>query len=168
MIRTLVVSFLFLTSLFGQSSQDFSFIGLSVSTQTIDINLEESTQETGLGLRYGQQSLDWRTTFSLDFTQDAYSSFSVELDKILLDHMFGTPKLRPYLGAVVGYMHYNDDQFSELYNGLDGFYFGGNFGFIIYTTDNIDIDISYHYYSVQNLDFLDDLHGATLAVHYFF
>ena len=92
--------------------------------------------------------------------------------------MFGTAKLRPYLGAVVGYMSYDDNNLniplnldpedSELYEETNGFYFGGNFGFIIYASDNVDIDISYHYYSVQNLNFLDDLHGATLAMHYFF
>jgi hypothetical protein len=168
LFRTLIVSLLFITSLFGQSSKDFSFTGLSLSTQTIDIITGESTQETGFGLRYGQQSLDWRTTFSLDYTQDAYGSFSVEVDKILLDNMFGTPKFRPYLGGVIGYMNFDDDQLNVSFEETDGFYYGGNFGFIIYAADNIDIDISYHYYSVQNLDFLDDLHGATLAVHYFF
>ena len=174
MIKTLFVSLLFLTSLFGQSPQNFSFMGLSVSTQTIDIDPGDSNQETGFGIRYGQQSLDWRTTFSLDYTQNAYSSVSVEIDKILLDNMFGTPKLRPYLGGVVGYMSFDDSELpilleeSEIFEETNGFYYGGNFGFIVYATDSIDVDISYHYYVVQNLDFLDDLHGATLALHYFF
>jgi len=174
MPKTLFVSLLFLTLLFGQSSKDFPFMGLSVSTQTIDINAIDSAQETGFGLRYGQQSLDWRTTFSLDYTQDAYSSISVEIDKILLDNMFGTPRLRPYLGGVVGYMRFDDNQLdipvdeSELFEETNGFYYGGNFGFIIYTADNIDVDLSYHYYKIENIEFLDDLHGATLAVHYFF
>ncbi len=174
MLKILIVSLLFLTSLFGQSSKDFPFMGLSVSTQTIDINSIDSSQEIGFGLRYGQQSLDWRTIFTLDYTDNAYFGASLEIDKILLDNMFGTPKLRPYLGGVFGYMSYDDDNLdipaeeSELFEETNGFYFGGSFGFIIYAADNIDIDISYHYYSVQNLDFLDDIHGATLAIHYFF
>jgi hypothetical protein len=174
MPKTLFVSLLFLTLLFGQSSKDFPFMGLSVSTQTIDINSIDSTQETGFGLRYGQQSLDWRTIFALDYTQNSYYGAYLEIDKILLDNMFGTPKLRPYLGGVIGYMSYDDDNLnipseeSELYEETSGFYFGGNFGFIIYATDNIDIDLSYHYYKIENIEFLDDLHGATFAVHYFF
>jgi len=174
MLRTLFVSLLFLTLLFGQGSKDFSFMGLSVSTQTIDIDSIDSTQETGFGLRYGQQSLDWRTIFTLDYTQNSYYGASLEIDKILLDNMFGTPKLRPYLGGVVGYMSYDDDQLdipvdeSELFEETNGFYYGGNFGFIIYATDNIDVDLSYHYYKIQNIEFLDDLHGATIAAHYFF
>lgn len=168
MLRILIVSLLLLTSLFGQISEKFPFIGLSVSTQTININDEDEIRETGFGLSYGKQSLDWRTTFSLEYNQNAYNSFSVEMDKILLDNMFGTPKLRPYLGGVVGYMKFDDDKLSEPFEETDGFYFGGAFGFIIYASDRIDIDISYHYYKVQNLEFLDDLHGGSLALHYFF
>ena len=174
MFRTLFVSLLFLTSLFGQSSQDFSFMGVSVSTQEINIDPGDSSWEGGASLRYGQQSLDWRTIFSLDYTNNAYFGASLEIDKILLDNMFGTAKLRPYLGGVLGYMSYDDDNLnipaeeSELFEETNGFYYGANFGFIIYAADNVDVDIAYHYYKVENLDFLDDLHGASLAVHYFF
>jgi len=174
MFRTLLVSLLFLTSLFGESSKDFSFMGLSVSTQSINIDPGESSWESGFAFKYGQQSLDWRTTFNLDYTTDSYYGAFVEIDKILLDDMFGTAKLRPYLGGVAGYMKVDKDELnialedSELFEETNGFYFGGNFGFIIYATDNIDLDLSYHYYKVQNLDYMDDLHGASLGAHYFF
>jgi len=174
MFRTLIVSILFLTSLFGESSKDFSFMGLSVATQNINIDPGESSWEGGFALKYGQQSLDWRTTFSLDYTKNSYYGAFVEIDKILLDNMFGTAKLRPYLGGVAGYMKVDKDELnialedSELFEETNGFYFGGNFGFIIYATDNIDLDLSYHYYKVQNLDYMDGLHGASLGAHYFF
>ncbi len=174
MFRTLIVSILFLTSLIGQDSKDFSFVGLSVSTQNINTDFGDVSQKSGFGLKYGQQSLEWRTIFTLDYNRHSYYGGFVEVDKILLDDMFGTAKLRPYLGGVVGYMKFDKDELtiplekSELFEETNGFYFGGNFGFIIYATDNIDIDISYHYYKVQNLDFLNDLHGASLGVHYFF
>lgn len=168
MIKTFFVSLLFLTLLFGEKSQNFAFMGVSASTQNINKDLSGSSWEGGVGLRYGQQSLDMRTLFTLDYTQNAYYAASLEIDMILMDQLFGTPKLRPYLGAVAGYMHFDDDEVSRIYNDMDSFYYGGNFGFIIYAADNIDVDISYHYYQVGSLDFLDDLHGATLAVHYFF
>ncbi len=168
MIKFFFVSLLFLTSLFGEKSQNFSFMGVSASTQNINKDLGDSSWEGGVGIRYGQQSLDMRTLFILDYTQNAYYGASLEIDKILLDDMFGTPKLRPYLGGVVGYMHFDDDEVSRVYDDMDGFYYGASFGFIIYAADNVDVDLSYHYYKVENLDFLDDLHGATLAVHYFF
>lgn len=174
MFRTLIISILFLTSLVGQSSKDFSFIGLSVSTQNINTDPGNSSRESGFGLKYGQQSLDWRTTFTLDYNTNSYYGAFVEVDKILLDDMFGTAKLRPYLGGVAGYMKFDKDELTmpletgEAVEETNGFYFGGNFAFIIYATDHIDIDLSYHYYKVQNLDFLDDLHGASLGAHYFF
>ena len=168
MPRILFVSLLFLTFLFGESDQKFSFVGVSASTQSINTDLGDSSWKGGFGLKYGQQSLDTRTLFTLDYTQDAYYGASVEIDKILLDNMFGTPKLRPYLGGVVGYMHFDDDEVSKLYDDMNGFYLGGNFGFIIYAADNIDVDVGYHYYQVGNLDFMNDLHGASLSAHYFF
>jgi len=168
MLKASFLSLLFTALLFGQNSKDYPFFGLSVSSQNINTNPGDPSWEGGVGLRYGQQSLDWRTVFTLDYTQNSYFGANVEIDKILLDDMFGTAKLRPYLGAVVGYMSYDDSNLNITYEETNGFYFGANFGFIIYASDNVDIDISYHYYSVQNLDFLDDLHGGTLAMHYFF
>lgn len=168
MFKTFFLSLLFTFLLFGQNDKDYPFMGLSISTQKIHTDLGNASWKSGVSLSYGQQSLDWRTIFALDYTQDSYFGAHIEIDKILLDDMFGTAKLRPYLGAVVGYMAFDDDNLAVTHEETNGFYFGGNFGFIIYASDNIDVDISYHYYSVQNLDFLDDLHGTTLAVHYFF
>jgi len=178
MFKAFFLSLLFSALLFGQNEKDYPFMGVSISTQNIYPELGESSWEGGISLTYGQQSLDWRTIFALDYTQNSYLGAHIEVDKILLDDMFGTAKIRPYLGAVFGYMAYDVDNLnipldviledSELYEETNGFYYGGSFGFIVYAADNIDIDISYHYYSVQNLEFLDDLHGATLAIHYFF
>lgn len=174
MSKAFFLSLLFTALLFGQNDKDYPFMGLSVSTQNINTDPGDASWEGGVSLTYGKQSLDWRTIFALDYTQNSYFGAHVEIDKILLDDMFGTAKLRPYLGAVLGYMSYDDKNLniapedSELYEETNGFYFGANFGFIIYASDNVDIDLSYHYYSVQNLDFLDDLHGGTLAMHYFF
>jgi len=178
MFKTIFLSLLFTFSLLGQEEKDFPFIGVSVFTQNINVQEEDASWKNGVTLSYGQQSLDWRTIFALDYTQDTYLGAHIEIDKILLDNMFGTAKLRPYLGAVVGYMSYDDKNLniplnptqeeSDLYEETNGFYFGGNFGFIIYASNNIDIDISYHYYKVENINFLDDLHGGTLSLHYFF
>lgn len=168
MIRMLFIFMLVMSAADAQFKKNFPFIGVTASSQTINLNDADKSTEPGFGIRYGQQSLDWRTIFSLEYNQNSYSSFSVEIDKILLDDMFGTPKLRPYLGATAGYLKFDEDELSTTYEETDGFYFGGNFGFIIYATDDIDVDLGYHYYEVENLDFLDDLHGATLSVHYFF
>ena len=169
MIRMLFILMLFFNLADAQFQKNFPFVGIFASTETINLNNEDPTHKSGIGIRYGQQSQDWRTTFTLDHHNQSYNSFSVEIDKILLDEMFGTPKLRPYLGGTAGYLKYDEDALEGIpFEESNGFYYGGNFGFIIYATDDIDVDLGYHYYKVQNLDFLDDLHGLTLAVHYFF
>lgn len=144
-----------------QDAQEFHFIGLTLSTDTL--NVESNTalsdqDETSFGFRYGRQSLDWRTVFTLSGNGDL-QNVGLEVDKILVDSLFGMPEIRPYLGASVGYMHYEED---------DGYYYGGNFGFLLYTTDTIDLDLSYHYYKLNKLEPFDSMQGASLSIHYFY
>jgi hypothetical protein len=181
MIRTVTIPAILLSGLlFAQPNTQFPFIGISLSTQSIgyaesDIATGEEQRQTGISFHYGKQSQEWRTLFGIDYHTDSYTGAFVEVDKILLDEMFGTPKLRPYLGMTVGYMYMHDLSDAPLSSGeneddlkTSGFYFGGNFGFLIYASDHIDLDLGYHYFSVGNLDYLDDIHGATLSIHYFF
>ncbi len=163
---TLLFTFLFTTLFAQQESEQFPFIGATLSTHSIDLKSLDQTSsqnETLAGFRYGKQTLDWRTVFTLSGNSDL-QTFEMEIDKILLDELFGTPKFRPYLGATIGYLHYEKDDISD----NDGFYFGGNFGFLIYATATIDVDLSYHYYKVSALDPLDTMQGASLSLHYFF
>jgi hypothetical protein len=169
MIRLLFSFILFFSLSEAKFPKNYPFAGLLASTQSVSINDEATTHKSGVGIRYGQQSLEWRTMFSLEYYPDDYASYSIEINKILLDEMFGTPKLRPYLGGTVGYLKYDKDALVGIpHDDTVGIYYGGNFGFILYAADNIDIDLGYHYYKVGNLDFLDHLHGPTLAIHYFF
>ena len=176
MSRFFVLFLLTLTLLFSKNIEEFPFIGVTVGIHTIDIvpitptnpispavDVSSSEDETTVGIRYGKQTLDWRTMFTLSGNKD-YQSFSLEIDKILMDDLFGMPELRPYLGATVGYLHYDNDAFLN----DDGIYYGGNFGFLVYVTDSIDADISYHYYKLQDMEPLDTLQGGTLGIHYFY
>lgn len=168
MFHALLLSLLFTSLVFANSVPEFPFIGFSVSNQRLDTKIKTLEKETTYRFKYGKQTQDWRTTFTFDYTKDSYQGIGLEVDKILLDGMFNTPKLRPYLGAVAGYMKFDDTEFTQNYKEHNSYYYGGNFGFIIYATDYIDIDIGYHYYIVDDLDFLDNIHGATFAIHYFF
>ncbi|MDD3591935.1 MAG: hypothetical protein PHO65_04805 [Sulfurovum sp.] len=169
MIRLLFSFILFFSLSEAKPQKNYAFAGLLVSTQTINIDDEATTHKSGAGIRYGQQSLEWRTMFSLEYYPNNYASYSIEIDKILLDEMFGTPKIRPYLGGTIGYLKYDKNALEGIpHDETVGIYYGGNIGFILYAADNIDIDLGYRYYKVGNLDFLDHLHGPTLAIHYFF
>ena len=163
MSKIILILIFTLSSLFSQEAEKFPFIGLGISAQTIDINTQNNKENT-ISLRYGKQTLDWRTYFTYEFKNTNYQSLSVEIDKILLDELFGTPKLRPYIGLSGGILKYKDDSLED----TDGFYYGGNSGFIIYLTDTIDLDLSYHYNVVQEIKTLDSIQGATFSLHYFY
>jgi len=160
--KIFVLSAVLTTALFAQQkAEEFHFVGLTVSTDSMkyesNIGLLDQ-DETTFGFRYGRQTLDWRTVFTLSGNGDL-QNFGLEVDKILVDELFGMPEIRPYLGASVGYLHYEES---------DGYYYGGNFGFLLYATDTIDVDISYHYYKVGKLEPLDTMQGASLSIHYFY
>ncbi|WP_295418785.1 hypothetical protein [Sulfurovum sp.] len=161
MSRILVLFSLIFTSLFSQEVEEFPFLGVTVSTQTVD--LADSKNETTLGIRYGKQTVDWRTMFTY-CGNSSYKSFAMEIDKILMDEMFGTPKVRPYLGFSLGTIKYKDDNLAD----TSGYFYGGNLGLIIYASDNIDADLGYHYYKVEEFEDLDNIQGGTLALHYFY
>lgn len=161
--RFIVLFSLLFTTLFAQQDlEEFPFIGLSVSSQNIDSTLN-NTRETSIGIRYGKQTQNWRTTFAYDYSK-GYQSLSGEIDKILTDELFNTPKIRPFIGFSVGILKLNDDCLSD----TSGYYYGGNIGLIFYTTDTMDIDLSYHYNIIQEIEDADNIHGATLSLHYFF
>jgi len=146
--------------------EQFPFIGVTVATHTIDLKASSNIsgqKETSFGLRYGKQTIDWRTMFTLSMNGN-YNTFEIEVDKILLDSMFGMPELRPYLGVTVGYIKY--DAITNIDD--EGYFYGGNAGFIIYATDTIDADISYHYYKVDKMDPIDTIQGGTLGIHFFY
>ena len=154
-------------TLFAGEAEEFPFIGLNLSYNTITFNdLNQSIpsdDKTSFGLHLGKQTQEWRTVFAVSGNSD-YQSVALEVDKILIDQLFGRPEIRPYLGATVGYLHYEDISLE----GDNGYYFGGNFGFLLYATDKVDVDLSYHYYQVSGLEPLDVMRGFGLSIHYFY
>ena len=188
------IFFMFLcTSLFAEQ-ETFPFIGVTVATHTVDLmpiatqkpnrpNNPSSQQETTFGIQYGVQTQDYRTTFTAEGNSD-FQSMDVQVDYIFMDSMFGTAKIRPYVGATLGYIRY-DENLSAQYNdnrilddelndrnttaprNRDGYY-GLDLGMLFYITDNIDLDVSYHYYFMDRLEPLDTMRGATFALHYFY
>ena len=144
----------------------FSFIGVNTSYKELqsasDYQLDQKSHVT-FGMTLGIQALKWRTDANLEHGND-YTSFSLNADYIVLDSMFGTPKIRPYLGLNVGYLSYNDLKLTD----TDGILFGTNVGLILYANDVVDIDIGYRYDKVSGFDGLDTLQGVSLSVHYFY
>lgn len=192
MTRLFILFFFLFNTLFAEQ-ESFPFIGVTVSTHTVDLKSivtdppnrlenQDSASEKTFGIQYGIQTKDFRTTFSAEGNSN-FQSIDVQVDYILMDEMFGTPKVRPYVGATLGYIKYDEelmvqynenriaeDQANDKNTSIstsDGFY-GVNFGFLFYLTDDIDLDISYHYYFMDRLEPLDTMRGASFRLHYFY
>jgi len=197
MSRVLLLLFILFSSLFAADEiEQFPFIGVTVSTHTIDIHSRDnfSNDEVIAGIRYGQQTLRWRTMFTYEFEQNGYKSFVVEIDRILKDDLFGITKIRPYAGVSLGTISYVNDNLAFDINGTQkdesaqkdkngektseesesesmdtsGYFYGLNLGLIVYITDNIDMDIGYHYYDVQDFEGMNEIQGLTFSLHYFY
>ena len=162
MFKIILFTALLFSSLSANQKEEFTFLGLSISGNAIDLD-SNNEQIKSIGLRYGKQTLDWRTMFTYDYSKE-YQSFSAEIDKIVLDELFGTPKVRPYLGISVGTLKLDYDSLLDTH----GYYYGINTGFIFYATDTVDVDLAYHYYSVQKIESVDKIQGITLSIHYFY
>ncbi len=162
MIRKLILGIFFMNIL-TYADEHFPFIGLSLGYQTLTPTNFESTNHTAIGLQIGSQSLNWRTTFGIAY-EKSYKSADMEVDYIPFDTLFGTPKIRPYLGLNINYFHYSNSQLQE----GNGYSFGGNAGVIIYADDRVDIDIGYRYNKTRQINGLDTLRGPILSVHYFY
>ena len=167
MSRILVLFLLTFSSLFAQEVEEFPFIGVTVSFDSTDILTTENNIDTlrtnNIGIRYGQQTVDWRSMLTYNRSSDQ-KTFTAEIDKILLDELFGTSMLRPYLGFAGGIVRYdNQNLLNE-----SAYFLGLNAGLIVYATDNIDADIAYHYYETLDNDEIANMQGATFSVHYFY
>lgn len=143
-------------------SEDFPFIGVTISTTSVDLEKGGDKSNTMIGLRYGQQDLDWRTMFTYS-ASGALKILSAEVDKVLQDNFMGVEGLRPYIGVSMGFLNYSDGGSSD-----KGFFYGANLGMIVYVTDRIDADIAYHYYQSGETELIDKITGFSLSVNYFY
>jgi len=184
MSRIFILTLLLFSSLYAREVDEFPFIGVTVSTYDISVaTLEDNPSDTKFGIRYGRQTVDWRTMLTYSMNSH-YDSFALEVDMFLLDKLFGSSKFRPYLGLSVGSIKFDNqdlkdtiesNQTSKTSSDSDsedvdtsGYYYGFNAGLTIYATDNVDADISYYYNKVQDFVDIDEMQGMTFALHYFY
>jgi len=142
------------------ATDKYPFWGISINSSDINGDMINT-----IGLRYGQQTQDWRTTFTLENREHGRQSFMVQMDKILLQSI-GTYKLRAYAGLAIGAMSQKraDDDSKDI-----GYVYGATVGMMYYISDTIDMDISYKYLKTDdNIESIDDFNSASIGLHYFF
>ena len=147
-----------------------SYLNLIPVYGTEDIYLGSSEWQGLLGVRAGMQTKVWRTMFTYENNFDTYQAFLIEADRTILAGMMGG-KGRIYLGASGGWIGYYGDKLQDdiIVEFKDyGYAYGGNVGFMFYLSDRVDLSIDYRYLFTSSSCTLDDIHGPTISLHYFF
>lgn len=158
-------------------SNSKTFIGLEVGYSEVqgerflldnDTYFENTGEDMMFGLRIGAQNEEWRTMFLFDYYDNSDTDQNVELGLLTIDYFFmgsqylsETP-LSPYIGANVGYANY-ESSFVD----ASGIIYGGQAGFIVGATENIDLDFAYRY-SLSQTDELDHIGSFVFAVNYIY
>ncbi|RUM68972.1 MAG: hypothetical protein DSZ08_07385, partial [Sulfurovum sp.] len=162
MSKIFMLFILTFTLLISEEVEEFPFLGVTISSQSVNLETTDVPSTASIGIRYGKQTVDWRTMFTYEYG-DGSNIFSVEVDKILMDSLFNMSRFRPYIGLALGYISYdmpnndqnltevsgiiiNEDNNTTIETDSSGYFYGLNAGLIIYATDNLDADLSYHYY----------------------
>jgi len=147
-----------------------SYLNLIQAYGTEDIYLGSSEWQGLLGVRAGMQTKVWRTMFTYENNFDTYQAFLIEADRTILAGMMGG-KGRIYLGVSGGWIGYYGDKLQDdiIVEFKDyGYAYGGNAGFMFYLSDRVDLSIDYRYLFTSSSCTLDDIHGPTISLHYFF
>ena len=164
-----------------QAREDIStsklFLGLEIGSTKIDSSAEllvtdeffneitslQKVKATGdsaaeYGIRLGAEKENWRTTISYSYFNDDQDGYEETMHKgsLLLDYFIWTSEadeynIKPYLGAHIGYMSYENTVFDPNY-GVDqvlmddtGFFYGGQAGVAMMISNVVELDLSYRY-----------------------
>ncbi|KIM08457.1 MAG: hypothetical protein KU28_03395 [Sulfurovum sp. PC08-66] len=159
-LRYILATLLLISSLSWGDSTKYPFFGIVGLSSAIN-------GENGgvVGIRYGQQSQDWRTSFTVETPYQEYQFISVAIDRTLL-YSLTTSKLRIYGGLVGAAILFDKNDGSG--DKSVGYGYGLGAGLMYYLTDNIDLDLGYRYMLVNDVDNLDEISSFGFALHYFF
>lgn len=170
-------SMVYVSNMDVEETEQYAFVGLEggylnlkQNLGTEEIYLPASDEKKFLGLRVGLQSSVWRTMFTYEDNFDSYRAFLIEADRTIVAGLMEN-RGRIYLGVSGGWIEYYGQREldSVLVDFEDyGYAFGGNFGFMLYLSDQVDLSIDYRYLFTSSSCTLDDIHGFSVSLHYFF
>jgi len=155
-----IISIALLLSSLSFAETRYPFWGIVAYSSTI----EGERGDVG-GIRYGQQSKDWRTSFTLESKYYNQQMLTLQIDRTLL-YSLSTSKLRIYGGVVGAAIIQDKNDGSD--DKMLGYGYGLSAGLMYYLSDTIDLDLGYRYMKVTDIDNVDDISSFGLALHYFF
>jgi hypothetical protein len=163
-INKLFLPLLLLTSLIHADDKIYSFIGVQTSATTF-----ESDTVPTIGIKYGKQAENMRTSISYNYGEDGsnyYQTLLMQMDTGILTHAFKDIAFKPYLGATIGFMQQNDDGLVPTRD--RGYVYGIDTGFTYILNDTIDLDLGYRFLKTSKLENIDKINDLTFSMHYFY
>jgi len=160
-LNILFLPLIFATTL-SANDKIYSFIGIQAASSNI-----EDTNVPTIGLKYGQQSENIRTSLSYNYGKNSNNDYHlviVQMDTGILSNTFTDSSIKPYIGASLGYM-YNKRSGNENKNGL---LYGANAGLTYIVNDSIDLDLGYRFMKANKIDDIDSLNDVTFSMNYFY
>jgi hypothetical protein len=165
-IKTLFLPLILLINLAQANDEKlYSFIGI----QTSVTQFEDTTAPT-IGLRYGMQSSQVRTTIAYDYgknSNNSYHTLIMQMDTGILSNTFANSNLKPYMGASLGLMQHNNSKNTSSQRDR-GYLYGINAGLTYIVNDAIDLDVGYKFLNTAKLENIDTINDLTFAMHYFY
>jgi len=164
-LNRLFFPILLLTSIAIQADDKiYSFIGIQASTA----EFEDTTAPT-IGLKYGKQSENMRTSISYSYggkSDKDYQSLIMQIDTGVLTNSFRDIALKPYVGVSFGVMQQKDN--SVIPSRDRGYVYGANAGVSYLLNDAVDLDLSYRYLKTSKLENIDNINDFIFSMHYFY
>ena len=143
------------------SDKSYSFIGIQTGMSRID-----SKETASLGLKYGIQQRNARTSFIYSYDKngdDNFQTLLLQMDMGIFKDAFKDSMLKPYLGATFGLLQSNNNQFLER-----GYVYGVNTGLAYILNDSFDLDLGYKYLKTSKVKNIDEINNLNLSMHYFY
>jgi len=143
-------------------------VGYSTVSSTNEIGINKSNTGAEVGLRFGAQNEEWRTTVRASFMKTQgrdYQKVMLDFDRFVWASLYKTDSVvfKPYLGGHIGWLRYTDDV-SLSDNGLA---YGGQMGLALNVLNEVDFDLAYRY-TVTNIESVDDIGSLVFSVNYLY
>lgn len=162
-LNTFYISLLLLLPTLSLADKSYSFLGIQAANSFVEGNSVPT-----IGLKYGVQSKNYRTSLSYaygEISNSNYQTLILQIDKGILTDTFKNSSFKPYAGLSFGAMQENNKQTSKKDR---GYIYGINTGLAYILNDSLDFDLGYRYLQTSKLQKIDSLNDLTLSLHYFY
>ena len=162
-INTLFLPLLLLSTFLTAADKTYSFIGIQAGAA-----ISEHPTVPTIGVRYGQQTKDYRTSIAYDYGKDSknkYQTVIIQMDTGILKNQFKGTDFKPYVGASLGFIEHTDGSTGIVDK---GYLYGLNTGISYIFNDSLDFDLGYRYLKTGKVVNIDHISDVSLSMHYFY